>query len=82
MEGGPAPRMRRTGPPGVSQSSREAGTLLQAANIHRGFSWLSVVDTSGQPTEIPALDFTLPKGEGVGVGGTLTQNNPGHSTVC
>ena len=68
MEGGLAPRTR-TGPSGVSQSSREAGTLLQAANIHRGFSWLSVLDTSDQPTEIPALDLTLPEGEGVGVGG-------------
>ena len=36
VEGGPAPRTRRTGPSGVSQSSREAGTLVQAANIHPG----------------------------------------------
>ena len=56
--------MRRTGPSGVSQSSKEAGTLLQAAHIHRGFSWLSVVDTSGQPTEIPVLDLLSPKGKG------------------
>ena len=81
MEGGPAPRMRRIGPSGVSRTSREAGTVLQAAHMLRGFSWLSVVDTSGQPTEIPVLDLLSP-GEGVGVGGTLPHNNPGHSTVC
>lgn len=69
VEGGPAPRTRRTGPSAVSQSSREAGTLVQAANIHPGFSWLCA-GYKWPAHRNPRAGLPLPSGEGVGVRGT------------
>ena len=82
MEQGPAPRTRRTGPPGVSQG-QQGGRHIASGSTYASRLFLALRGGYKSPAHRnPCAGLSLPKGEGVGVGGTLHRNNPGHSTVC